>query len=620
MSELPRGTVTFLFTDLEVSTRLWDQEHDQMREALARHDVILRERVAAHDGQVVKGRGDGVHAVFETAHDAIAAAVDAQRVLVAESWPVSEPLRVRMGLHTGVADVRDGDYFGSDVNHAARLMDLAHGGQVVCSQATADLARDALADGVVLVDLGEHRLRDLSRPERVLQVNAPRLQHDFARLRSLERLPGNLPLQVSSFVGRELEVARAVEALGEARVVTLTGVGGVGKTRLALQVAEEVLPDFPDGVWLCELAAVRDPELVVDAVAAVFRVTEHPGLSLVESLVVYLRDQQLLLVLDNCEHVLRAAARLVAAIEAQCARVRVLATSREGLNIAGEQLLVVPSLELPDDTGVATAEECEAVRLFVERARAVKADFAIDGGNRADVVAICTRLDGVALAIELAAARIPAMNAAELARRLDRRFRLLSGGARVAIERHQTLRATIDWSYDLLSESEQRLLSRLAVFTGGCTLEAAEVVCAGDPIDADDVFESLARLVAHHLVVADDMKEETRYRLLDTIRQYGEERLVELEETDSALGAPCRLLRRVRRCCAGAQFRTGTGRVGDPARSRARQPPCGDGVRDRDAGSGTRDPAALPGPGAGVPGQRPSRVRPRGGPGAPRRR
>jgi predicted ATPase len=238
-------------------------------------------------------------------------------------------------------------------------------------------------------------------------------------------------------------------------------------------------------------------------------------------------------VLDNCEHVLRAAARLVAAIEAQCARVRVLATSREGLNIAGEQLLVVPSLELPGDAGVETADECEAVRLFVERARAVKADFALDPGNLAGVVAICTRLDGVALAIERAAARIHAMNASELAGRLDRRFRLLSGGARVAIERHQTLRATIDWSYDLLSKSEQRLLARLAVFTGGCTLEAAEVVCAGDPIDADDVFESLARLVAHYLVVADDMKKETRYRLLDTIRQYGEERLVELEETDT---------------------------------------------------------------------------------------
>jgi predicted ATPase/class 3 adenylate cyclase len=537
---LPTGTVTFLFTDLEVSTRLWEQEPDAMREALARHDEILRAAVASNGGHVVKGRGDGVHAAFATADDAVRAAVGSQVALGAELWPVSEPLRVRIGLHTGVAELRDGDYFGSPVNRAARLMDVAHGGQIVCSQATADLAREGLAADVVLVDLGEHRLRDLSRAERVFQVNAADLAANFAPLRSLESSRGNLPLATSSFIGREVEVHRVTEALGHAKVVTLSGVGGVGKTRLALQVAAELAPRFRDGTWLCELAAVRDPAKVVDAVASAFRVTARPGMSLDGSLVAFLRDQQVLIVLDNCEHVLRPVAALVTAIEAACSDVRVLATSREGLNIHGEQILVVPSLGVPDDgVSVEALVACEAVRLFVDRARGVKADFALDAANADGVANVCRRLDGVPLAIELAAVRVSAMNPAELADRLDRRFRLLTGGARVAIERHQTLRATIDWSFDLLSAAEQRLLVRLSVFSGGCTLAAVEAVCVGAPVEVDDVFELVARLVAHHLVVADDTGPETRYRLLETIRQYGEERLAEHGETDALRARHC---------------------------------------------------------------------------------
>jgi predicted ATPase/DNA-binding SARP family transcriptional activator len=349
--------------------------------------------------------------------------------------------------------------------------------------------------------------------------------------RTMDGSPGNLPLQSSSFVGREVELVRVTEAVERSRVVTLTGVGGVGKTRLALQVARDVSPRFRDGVWLCELAAVRDPGAVLDAVAAVFRVSARSGLSLEDSLVAYLRDLELLVVLDNCEHLLQGAAGLVVAIEAACRGVRVLATSREGLNIAGEQLLVVPCLSLPDEDGTQPGSECEAVRLFADRAQAVKADFTVDATNRADVVAVCTHLDGVALAIELAAARIPAMNPSELARRLDRRFRLLTGGGRVAIERHQTLRAAIDWSYELLTEPEQRLLARLSVFSGGCTLEAAEAITAVEPIDANEVFELVAGLVARSLVVA-DTGPETRYRLLETIREYGEEHLAEARETD----------------------------------------------------------------------------------------
>jgi predicted ATPase/class 3 adenylate cyclase len=533
MSALPSGTVTFLFTDVEGSSRLWEQFPDAMRDALARHDEIVRSAIESHVGYVVKTTGDGAHAAFATAPDAVEAAVRAQVQLLGAVWPLPGGLRVRMGLHTGHAELREGDYYGPAVNRAARVAAAAHGAQIVISHATEELVRDALPVGVGLLDLGEHRLRDLSRPERVFQVTAPGLPREFAPLRTLDAFPGNLPLQVSSFVGREEELERVGDALVVSPIVTLTGVGGVGKTRLALQAAAEVLPRFGDGAWLCELQVVRDPDAVVDAVAGVFRVNTRPGSTLEESLLAYLRDQELLLVLDNCEHLLKPVARLVARVVASCPGVRVLATSREGLNVRGEQILVVPSLAVPEDTMTVDAwSGCEAVRLFSDRARAAKADFAVDGANAEAVGRICQRLDGVPLAIELAAARITAMNPVELGRRLDRRFRLLSGGERVAIERHQTLRAAIDWSYDLLDEAEQRLLARVAVFAGGWSLEAAEAACAGDPIEGDDVFELLASLVSRSLVVADDQGPDTRYRLLETIRQYGEERLADAGETD----------------------------------------------------------------------------------------
>ena len=540
MTELPSGTVTFLFTDVEGSTRLWEDHPDVMHGVLARHDEIVRDAIESHGGYVVKTTGDGFHAAFATARGALDAALSAQQALTAEPSVQDVSVKVRMGVHTGEARVRDGDYYSSAVNRAARLMAVGHGGQIVCSQATADLARDALAEGVELIDLGEHRLRDLSRPERLFQVNAPGLIGTFAPLRSLDSFPSNLPAQLSSFVGREGDVIELAQVLREKRLVTLTGVGGVGKTRLSLQVAAEVLPRFRDGAWFCELAPVRDPAGVVDAVASVFQVTARPGMTLEDSLVAYLGQQELLIVLDNCEHVLRPVAALVRAIEAACPRVRVLATSREGLSVRGEQIIAVASLDVPDDTTNPDAvHACEAVRLFVDRAQGVKTDFVVDATNAEAVAQVCQRLDGVPLAIELAAARIAAMNPGELARRLDRRFRLLTGGDRDAIERHQTLRATIDWSYDLLSEPEQRLLDRLSVFAGGCTLDAAEAVCAGDPIDADDGFELLANLVARSLVVADDTGPDTRYRLLETIRQYGEERLAEHEETDVLRARHC---------------------------------------------------------------------------------
>ncbi len=534
MAELPSGTVTFLFTDIEGSTHLWEEHPDAMHDVMARHDEIVRDAIESHGGHVVKTTGDGFHAAFGTARDALDAALSAQQTLAGEPPTDGVSVKVRMGVHTGEARVRDGDYYGSALNRAARLMAVGHGGQIVCSHATADLARDVLVEGVALVDLGEHRLRDLSQPERVFQVNAPGLMGTFAPLRTVDAFPGNLPMQVSSFVGRERDLARVVKALNDARVVTLTGVGGVGKTRLALQAAAHVLPEFREGAWLVELAPVRDPDGVVDAFATVFGVSARADQSVEVSLVEFLRTKQLLLVVDNCEHLLEAVADLVENVERSCAGVVVLATSREGLALDGEQNLTVPSLAAPAvDADLETIVQSDAVELFMQRAQRADADFALIPENAAAVVEVCRRLDGVPLAIELAAARVTTMSPAELARGLDRRFDTLAGGRRRAVQRHQTLKAAIDWSFDLCSEPERRVLARMAVFAGGATRDAVETVCAGDPIEGRAVFELLSGLVAQHLVVALRDGPDTRYRLLETIREYGEERLAEHDETDA---------------------------------------------------------------------------------------
>jgi predicted ATPase/class 3 adenylate cyclase len=531
--EFPSGTVTFLFTDLEASTRLWEEHPDAMHSALARHDALARGAVEAHRGQVVKTTGDGVHAVFASVRDALEGAIAVQRALAAERWGDAGPLRVRIGLHTGEAEFRAGDYYGGALNRAARLTNAAHGGQIVLSLATQELLRDDLAEEFDLLDLGEHRLRDLSRRERVFQVSAPGLPADFPPLRSLDAVPGNLPVQVTSFVGRERDLERVTATLAEARVVTLTGVGGVGKTRLALQVAGEMSPAFQDGSWLCELAGVRDPEAVAEAMVAVFQIEPRQGVTVAEALLEFLRAKQFLLVLDNCEHLLKPVARMVADIERACPAVRVLATSREGLNVAGEHLVVVSSLEVPDaGVDLDAVGGCEAVRLFVDRAQAVKANFVLDAANADAVAQVCRRLDGIALAIELAAARVTMLTPAELAQRIDQRFRLLAGGRRTAVERHQTLRAAIDWSYELLEAREQRLLDRLGVFAGGFTLEAAEKIAGGSGIEADDVLDLLAALVSRSLVIADVEAPETRYSLLETIRQYAQDRLDDSGDAD----------------------------------------------------------------------------------------
>jgi predicted ATPase/class 3 adenylate cyclase len=533
-AEFPTGTVTFLFTDLVVSTRLWDQESDAMRAALARHDAILRDAVAGHGGRVVKGRGDGVHAVFATADGAIGAAIDAQVAMGAESWAVSELLRVRIGMHSGVAELRDGDYFGSAVNRAARLEAAAHGGQIVCSQATADLVRDSLPADVELVDLGEHALRDLSRPERVFQVVQPGLECEFPPLASLDAFGGNLPVQVTSFVGRDEDVARIVETLDETSLVTLTGTGGVGKTRLAVQVAAEVLPRFGDGAWFCELAAVDDGDAMAQVIATTLGCRQHPGLSLADSIVEYVKVRALLLVLDNCEHLLDDTGEFADAVLRRCPRVKVLATSREALDVAGERVLRVRSLDAPAPS--VTSDELvhsAAVQLFRDRCADVGADTAWDARQWTAVGEICLRVDGIPLAIELAAARTASMSPLDIAEHLDERFRLLTGKRRGRVERHQTLRATVEWSYQLLDDDERLIFDRLGVFSGSFDGPAAVAVAGSDDLDSWEVTDALSSLVAKSMVGAETGPDGSgRYALNETLRQYSRERLDESGDID----------------------------------------------------------------------------------------
>ena len=490
-----------------------------------------------------------------------------QLALGAEDWGAPGPLRVRMGLHTGVAEVRDGDYYGGVLNRAARLMAIAHGGQIVASLATVELLRD---DGYALVDLGEHRLRDLGRAEHVFQVTHPALAEEFPVLRSLESFPTNLPLQVTSFVGRSRELADVIDALDDNRIVTITGVGGVGKTRLALQTGAEALPRFPDGVWLCELGPLGNADLVPSVLAGALGVQQRAGQTMTESIVAACAHRNLLVVLDNCEHLLDAAARMVDVMVRSCPGVLVLATSREGLGVSGERIMVLRSLELPaESTSVTDATDIDAVRLFVDRAAATGSGFELVPGNVGPVVQICRRLDGIPLAIELAAARVRVMSTSEIAGLLDERFRLLAGGLRTTVERHQTLRQAVDWSYDLLDHRERQLLNRLGVFAGGFTLGAAAAVAGRRELDTFDVLDLLGQLVDKSLVVADDTSDGTRYRLLETIRQYALERLDDAGETDDV---------RQRARGVGGDVR---GRRG-VRMPRDREPPVGATLRGRD--------------------------------------
>jgi predicted ATPase/class 3 adenylate cyclase len=533
MGELPAGTVTFLFTDLEGSTRLWEQYPEGMKDALAHHDEILRGAVESHGGYVVKTTGDGLHAAFSVAPGAIDAARDAQRALANFEGP-GGPMRVRMGVHTGAAAHRDGDYYGTPVNRAARLAAAAHGGQVVVSLATAELVGDDLPEGTELTDLGEHRLRDLSRPEHVFQLRAPGLATTFPPLRTVDAYPTNLPLQLTSLVGRDDVLSKVVKALEYSRLVTITGVGGVGKTRLATQVAAELLPRLPDGAWLCELAAANDPDSLVQVAAATLGVQQRPNVSLEGSILEYLRAKDLLIVLDNCEHLLDAASRLAEGVLHECPDIRILATSREGLAVEGEQVWPLRSLEVPAG---ATTEELAvsgAGRLFEERAQAVAPGFEIDSRSANAIAEICRRLDGIPLALELAAARVASMSPTEIEALLDERFRLLTGGRRTAVERHQTLRATVDWSYSLLERTERLVFDRLGVFAGSFDGAAVAAVVAGEGIEHWDVVNAMASLVGKSMVSAEiTANDTTRYSMLETLRQYARERLDESGDADA---------------------------------------------------------------------------------------
>jgi predicted ATPase/class 3 adenylate cyclase len=507
---MPSGTVTFLFTDLEGSTRLWELYPALMRAALARHDAILLDTISDAGGSVFSTGGDGFAAAFPSASSAVHAALTAQQTLQLERWAEETPLRVRMGVHSGEAEERDGNYFGSCVNRAARLMSAAHGGQIVLSDVTAALLEPT--DGVGLVDLGLHHLRGLMEPSRVFAVKADGLARVDQPLATADVAVGNLPRPMTEWFGPVGELRRRAAELSSRRLVTLTGPGGVGKTRLAIEAGGLVTDEYPDGVWFVELAGVSDPTAIESAVSSALGVVPQDGLSLLGSVLQWLERRRLLLILDNCEHLLSAVADLVTAITQANPSVTVLATSREPLGVDGERVLTVPSLERAD-----------GVELFCDRAIANDDSNAFDDAERETIAAICTRLDGIPLAIELAAARARALGVDELSGLLDDRFRTLRGSGRGRMERHQTLRAAIDWSYQLLNEAEQTLFDRLSVFADGFDLAAVTTICTRAPLEEGDAIDVLSALVDKSLVTVTRSGTRVRYRLLETLRQYGEE-------------------------------------------------------------------------------------------------
>jgi predicted ATPase/class 3 adenylate cyclase len=516
---IPSGTVTFVFTDVEGSTRRWERDPQAMEAALRRHDELVRAALEANGGFVFKTVGDAFCAAFARPADGLRGALAAARALAAEDFSAVGGLRVRSAVHTGTAEERDRDYFGTTVNRVARLLAIAHGGQLLVSGATAELAADGLPHDSVLHDLGRHRLKDLSRSMRVFQLTATGLEATFPPLRSLESHPNNLPLELTSFIGRDEELRELVELLGAHRVVTVTGAGGIGKTRTALHAAAARLEVHADGAWFVDLAPLADGAVIPAAIARALgrKISDGDALA---SLLGELRGTQALLVLDNCEHLIAAAADAVSRLVHHCPELVVLATSRQPLGIAGEAVYPLPALPLP-----------VARELFAARARAVNARIQFSATDAAIVDEVCTRLDGIALAIELAAARTKMLPLAKLRDLLEERFRILGGGSRDVLPRHQTMRATIDWSYNLLTEPERALLRRAGVFAGGWTLEAAVAVCGDEALPAADMFDLHFSLMEKSLVVTDIGSSDTRYRLLESTRSYALEKLAESRES-----------------------------------------------------------------------------------------
>jgi len=538
MTESP--TLTFLFTDIEGSTSKWEELPEQMAQAVGRHDALLRDAVHAHHGRIVKTTGDGIYAAFDRAVDGLGAVVDIQLALLDPATTAGLGLRVRCGLHTGQVQARDNDYFGSTINRTARIMNAAHGGQILVSRAIAEQLEGALPEGVALKDLGSVRLKGLATTESVFQIVHPRLYQNFPALRELEATPNNLPQQLTSFVGREKERGEIEEMLTATRLLTLLGMGGLGKTRLSLQIGTSVMDAYPDGVWFVDLQTARDDSLVASETARVLGVREEPGRPLMQTLCAHLKTRKVVLIVDNCEQVIDACADLCNAILRAAPEVRILATSRIALRVPGEQTYIVQPLAVP--TRNADAEmlaRTPSVQLFVERAKLHKPSFALTDKEAPAIAELVYRLEGIPLAIELAAARVRSLTISDINKRLNDRYKILTGGDRTLQARQQTLRALIDWSYDLLEDSEQVLLARLAVFAGGCDLAAIEKICGTDPLDEADVLDIITSLVEKSLLRVEDGDDGARYRMLETIRDYSHEKLIMRDERMSMGIAHC---------------------------------------------------------------------------------
>ncbi len=535
-----QGLTTIMFTDIEGSTRMWEKDGATMSLALAVHDTLSRAAVGENGGTVVKMIGDGMYAVFPDAVSGLRAAVTMQHSLADAAVTHGLTLRIRCGIHVGMVERRDGDVFGAPVNRAARIQGAAHGGQVLVSQALHDNVGDRLPADFELRDLGAVRLRDLGAAESLFQLVHPQLRHEFPALRSLEATPNNLPQQLTSFVGRERELAEAKRLLGETRLLTLLGMGGHGKTRLSLQIAADMLEEFSDGVWFLDLAPIRDPGLVPGETAQILGIQEEPGKPLMQTLCAHIKKHKALFVIDNCEHLMDASAQLANALLRAGPDVRIIATTREALHVPGEQTFPVLPLSVPDrKAGLEHLLRSDAVQLFVERARLHRPDFALSERNASAVAELIARLEGIPLALELAAARVRSMAIDDINARLKDRFKLLTGGSRVALERQQTLRALVQWSYDLLQPNEMTLLDRLSVFSGGFDLTAAEAVGGAEPLDPYDVVDLVASLVEKSLVLIEQSDDGTRYGMLETIREFSQERLYSGDEFQATAKRHC---------------------------------------------------------------------------------
>ena len=544
MPDAPQGTVSFLFTDIVGSTRLWERFPNSMGAALARHDALMRVACEVHSGHVFKTVGDAFCVAFKTPGNALLAAIHAQRALCSAEWEETGPIAARMGIHTGTAEYRDSDYFGGTLNRAARIEAAAHGGQILLSQIAHELLEDERIDDVAFKSLGRHRLRNLDRPEHLFQAVVRGLADSFPPPRSMEVLPNNLPAQTTSFVGREREMEDLKRLIEKNRLITLIGTGGTGKTRLSLETGAQVIDEFRDGVWLVELAPITEPDRIVEVTAAALGARGEPERPQRETLINFLRSKNLLLILDNCEHVLAAASALASSLLRLCPHLKIVATSRHSLGIGGEITFPVPPLGMLDvrleklsgPDLVARLSSYEAVKLFIERATAVRPDFAVTNANAPALAEICSRLDGIPLAIELAAARARVLDLDQIAERLDNRFRLLrgGGGGTSGLPHQQTLQALIDWSHDLLSEQERILFRRLGAFVGGRTLEALEAVCGGDGIDELDILDLLQQLVDKSLVTVErESGGASRYTMIESVWHYSRGKLEDSGEADA---------------------------------------------------------------------------------------